>query len=108
MFVNTNHSFPVALRKERVHMLEKSDDSVIMARVTKVVVEVLKVKPDIITPDSKYKEDFGADSLDTVSLLMELEDEFKTTVSDEEAAGLVTVGATVDFIKSKAMELSSS
>lgn len=88
-------------------MSESSDNPEIMARVTNVIVEVLKVNPEDITTDSKYKEDFGADSLDTVTLLMELEDEFKTTVSDEEASELVTVGATVDFITKKAMELSS-
>jgi acyl carrier protein len=74
----------------------------ISERVFRVVTEVLKVTPEKIASESRYKEDLGADSLDTVTLLMALEDEFKAQISDEKAAQLTTVGATVDFISTAA------
>ncbi|MBD3317987.1 MAG: acyl carrier protein [Chitinivibrionales bacterium] len=73
----------------------------ILERLRKVVAEVLRVDEQTITLDTRYKEDLGADSLDTVTLLMALEEEFKGQISDEEAEGLTTVGKTVAFIKDK-------
>jgi acyl carrier protein len=57
----------------------------IFAKTVAVICEVLKVKPEKVTPESRIKEDLGADSLDTVSLLMTLEDEFKEPISDDTA-----------------------
>lgn len=75
----------------------------ILERLKKVVMEVLRVEEAKIGLDTRYKEDLGADSLDTVTLLMALEDEFDKQISDEEAEGLTTVGRTVSFIRDKMM-----
>jgi acyl carrier protein len=74
----------------------------IKQRVDSIVKEVLRVDPAKIMPSSRIKEDLGADSLDLVTLIMALEEEFKDSISDEEAACLVTVGDAVEFIEKKA------
>ncbi len=73
-------------------------------RVLKVVHEVLRVPEEKLKPDSRFKEDLGADSLDTVTLLMALEEEFEGDIADEEAEKLLTVGDAVSFIQAKAEE----
>jgi acyl carrier protein len=73
-------------------------------RVLKVVHEVLRVPEEKLKLDSRFKEDLGADSLDTVTLLMALEEEFEGDIADEEAEKLVTVGDAVLFIQAKAEE----
>lgn len=74
----------------------------IAQKVKGVIHEVLRVDQKNISPESRIKEDLGADSLDTVSLLMALEEEFAHTISDEEAVSLSTVGSIVAFITTKA------
>ena len=71
-------------------------------RVDSIVKEVLRVDSAKIVPSSRFKEDLGADSLDLVTLIMALEEEFKGPSSDEEATGLKTIGDVVDFIEKKA------
>ena len=71
-------------------------------RVDSIVKEVLRIDPEKIMPSSRFKEDLGADSLDLVTLIMALEEEFKGPISDEEAAGLITIGDAVNFIEKKA------
>jgi acyl carrier protein len=71
-------------------------------RVIAIIQEVLRVDPAKIMPSKRFKEDLGADSLDQVSLVMAFEEEFKGSISDQEAAGLVTVGDAVNFIQAKA------
>jgi len=73
----------------------------VFERVKSVVEEVLKSKEDLITEQARIKEDLGADSLDTVTLLMALEDEFKGSISDEDAEKLNTVGDVVRYIEAK-------
>jgi acyl carrier protein len=73
----------------------------IFTKAVSVLCEVLKVKPETVTPKSRIKEDLGADSLDTVSLLMSLEDEFKEPISDETAKTFVTFGDVVAYISSR-------
>jgi acyl carrier protein len=58
----------------------------------------LEVDPDRITEDTRFKEDLEADSLDLYTLVQELEDSYGVTISDEEAAKILTVGQTVDFV----------
>ena len=70
-------------------------------RVIAVIQEVLRVDKAKIIPTSRVKDDLGADSLDQVSLLMALEEEFKGSITDDEANELVTVGDTVKFITEK-------
>ena len=67
-------------------------------KIKAVVVEQLDVSEDQVTLDASYTEDLGADSLDTVELVMALEDEFSTEIADEDAEKLTTVEKTVDYI----------
>ena len=76
-----------------------SEENSIKARVQAIVVEQLGVKPEQITPEAKFIEDLGADSLDTVELVMGLEEEFGNEIPDEEAENLVTVGDVISFIE---------
>lgn len=73
--------------------------SSIEERVKKIVVEQLGVKEEEVTTESSFVDDLGADSLDTVELVMALEEEFKTEIPDEEAEKITTVQQAVDYIK---------
>lgn len=70
-------------------------------RVKEMVVEKLGVKEDEVTNDASFTNDLGADSLDTVELVMALEDEFNTEVPEEEYENITTIQEAVDYIKSK-------
>jgi acyl carrier protein len=74
-------------------------DKPIDQRVRDIIVEQLGVKPDQVTPEAKFIEDLGADSLDTVELIMALEEEFGIEVPDEQAEKLLTVGDVVKYIE---------
>lgn len=73
--------------------------SSIEERVAKIIVEQLGVKPEDVKPEASFVEDLGADSLDTVELVMALEEEFETEIPDEEAEKINTVQSAVDYIK---------
>lgn len=73
----------------------------IETRVKKIVSEQLSIPVDTITNEKSFVEDFGADSLDTVELIMALEDEFNLEISDEEAENISTVQSVLDYILSK-------
>lgn len=73
----------------------------VLERVTKIIVDRLGVEESQINLDAKFKEDLGADSLDVVELVMELEDEFDMEISDEDAENITTVGDAVSYINSK-------
>ena len=77
---------------------EKSTMSTVEARVTRIVVEQLGVKEDEVSGDSSFVDDLGADSLDTVELVMALEEEFNCEIPDEEAEKIATVRNAVDYI----------
>ncbi len=72
--------------------------STVEERVKKIVCEQLGVKESEVQPTSKFVEDLGADSLDTVELVMALEEEFETEIPDEEAEKITTVQDAIDFI----------
>ncbi|MDE2681188.1 MAG: acyl carrier protein [Verrucomicrobiota bacterium] len=76
-----------------------SEEKSIKDRVQAIVVEQLGVKLEQITPEAKFIEDLGADSLDTVELVMGLEEEFGNEIPDEEAEKLITVGDVIAFIE---------
>jgi len=69
-------------------------------RVRKIVAEQLGVKLDEITNDSSFVEDLGADSLDTVELVMALEEEFETEIPDEDAEKITKVQEAIDYVNS--------
>jgi acyl carrier protein len=73
--------------------------STIEERVKKIVIEQLGVKEDEVTANASFVDDLGADSLDTVELVMALEEEFETEIPDEEAEKITTVQQAVDYIK---------
>ncbi|MGL9759767.1 MAG: acyl carrier protein [Symbiopectobacterium sp.] len=73
--------------------------STIEERVKKIIVEQLGVKPEEVINNASFVDDLGADSLDTVELVMALEEEFDTEIPDEEAEKITTVQAAIDFIR---------
>ncbi len=78
-----------------------SEDEV-FEKVKSVIVEQLGVSEEEISIDASFTDDLGADSLDTVELVMALEEEFGTEIADEEAEKLTTVKKTVDYILNNA------
>ncbi|OUM88314.1 MAG: acyl carrier protein [Bacillus thermozeamaize] len=75
------------------------EEKEIFERVKKIIVDRLGVDESEVTPEASFKDDLGADSLDVVELVMELEDEFELEISDEEAEKINTVGEVVEYIK---------
>jgi acyl carrier protein len=73
----------------------------IFAKVKKIVAEQLEVDPAQITPEANFSQDLGADSLDTVELVMALEEEFDIEIPDEKAEAILTVQDAVNFIDSE-------
>lgn len=76
------------------------DTATILDKVKQIVVEQLGVKEDQVTPPASFMGDLGADSLDTVELVMALEEEFKLEIPDEDAEKITTVQQAVDYIQS--------
>ncbi|MEY4201774.1 MAG: hypothetical protein RLZZ265_3514 [Verrucomicrobiota bacterium] len=74
-------------------------DKTIEQKVKDIIVEQLGVNADQVVPEAKFIEDLGADSLDTVELIMALEEEFSIEVPDEEAEKLVSVGDVTRYIE---------
>ena len=70
-------------------------------QVKKIVVDHLGIEESKVTPESKFIDDLGADSLDTVELVMAFEEEFGSEISDSEAEKILTVGDAVKFIEGK-------
>lgn len=78
-----------------------TDLSTVFERVSKVVVDRLGVDESEVKLEASFREDLGADSLDVVELVMELEDEFDMEISDEDAEKIATVGNAISYIESK-------
>ncbi len=72
----------------------------VTAKVKEIIIEQLGVTADQVTPEASFIEDLGADSLDTVELVMALEEEFDTQIAEEEAEKITTVQQAIDYISS--------
>ena len=70
----------------------------IEARIREIIINELGVESELVTDDASFVEDLGADSLDTVELVMAFEEEFKLDIPDEEAEKMRTVGDAVRFV----------
>jgi len=70
-------------------------------RVKKIIVDQLGVEEELVTPDASFVDDLGADSLDTVELVMAFEKEFDIDIPDEEAEKLRTVGDALKYLHEK-------
>ena len=77
--------------------------SSIEERVKKIVAEQLGVKEEDIQNTASFVEDLGADSLDTVELVMALEEEFETEIPDEDAENITTVQHAIDYVESQSL-----
>ena len=73
-------------------------------KVKNIIVEQLGVDEEEVTPDASFVDDLGADSLDTVELVMAFEEEFGAEIPDEDAEKLTTVGAVITYLKEKGFE----
>ena len=70
-------------------------------KVKEIIVEQLGVNPEQVTPEASFIEDVGADSLDTVELVMAFEEAFGAEIPDQDAEKLTTVGAVINYLKEK-------
>ena len=85
---------------EEVGARMASEDKV-EERVKKIIVENLGVEEDDVVPEAKFVDDLGADSLDTVELVMAFEEAFDIEIPDEDAEKILTVGKAIEYIKEK-------
>jgi acyl carrier protein len=72
----------------------------IAERVSKIIVDKLGVDESEVTPEASFTQDLGADSLDTVELIMEFEKEFDVSIPDEQAEKITTVGQAISYLES--------
>ena len=71
-------------------------------KVTNIIVDKLSVEESRVVPEASFLDDLGADSLDTVELIMEFEEEFDLEIPDEDAEKITTVGAAIEYINNHA------
>ncbi len=88
--------FPFAIPPQETFAVTEAE---IEAKVIEIVAEQMGADKSKITRSTNFVEDLNADSLDTVELVMEFEDEFETSIPDEEAEKIQTVGQAIDYIK---------
>ena len=80
-------------------LINQGDNMSTFDKVKEVIIDKLGVDEDTIKTDAHFVNDLGADSLDTVELIMEFEEEFGIEIPDEDAENITTVGSAVDYIK---------
>lgn len=76
-----------------------ADEKSIEQRVSEIIVNQLNVNEEQITPEASFLDDLGADSLDTVELIMALEEEFNVEIPDDDAEKMVQVGDAMNYLK---------
>ena len=84
--------------------MEKEERMAVQEKITEIIVEQLGVKPEEVTPEASFVDDLGADSLDTVELVMALEEEFGVEIPDEDAEKIQTVGDAIKYVEDKAKQ----
>ena len=72
----------------------------VLERVTKIIVDRLDVEESKVTPEATFKDDLGADSIDAVQIIMDLEDTFGITIEEDNAEAIQTVGNLVEYVQS--------
>jgi acyl carrier protein len=93
---------PLQRRRARVDLSPLREDPIVPSveeRVIEIVCENLGVNKEQVTRSTSFQEDMGADSLDIVELVMELEEEFEITIPDDQAEKIKTVGEAIDYIE---------
>ena len=93
--------FAVLLEFNKLEIIIMSN---IAERVNKIIVDKLGVDESEITQEASFTNDLGADSLDTVELIMEFEKEFDISIPDEQAENITTVGQAVEYLQSQIQE----
>ena len=73
----------------------------IKVKINEIIIDKLGIEENAISNDAKFIDDLGADSLDTVELIMQFEEEFNLEIPDEDAETITTVGKAIDYISSK-------
>ena len=84
------------------HNIKSKHMSNIAERVKKIIVDKLGVEESQVTPEASFTNDLGADSLDTVELIMEFEKEFNISIPDEQAENIATVGQAIEYLEKAA------
>ena len=84
--------------------MEKEERMAVQEKITEIIVEQLGVKAEEVTPEASFVDDLGADSLDTVELVMALEEEFGIEIPDEDAEKIQTVGDAIKYIEDKSKQ----
>jgi acyl carrier protein len=88
----------------KIKLIEEEEERTmadIAEQVRRIIAEQLMVELDEVTDDASFIEDLGADSLDTVEMIMEIEDEFGIEIPDEDAEKIQTVGQAIEYVKQK-------
>jgi acyl carrier protein len=87
----------------KIKLIEEEETTMadIAEQVRRIIAEQLMVELDEVTDDASFIEDLGADSLDTVEMIMEIEDEFGIEIPDEDAEKIQTVGQAIEYVKQK-------
>jgi len=82
-----------------LHTYFKKNKIMIAEKVKQIIVDKLGVDESEVTPEASFTNDLGADSLDTVELIMELENEFNISIPDDQAEGIQTVGDAIKYVE---------
>ena len=89
------------IKKRLLLNLKRKNMSQVASKVVEIIVEKLSVNAEEVVPAANFQNDLGADSLDTVELIMEFEKAFDISIPDEDAEKIATVGDAISYIESK-------